>query len=85
VAWLHVTMEYYRDYFEYVCDTEVNSVVFRYVKRIPDEVLRADTVAGLSVADKSALMDRAANRFAGPKREVMLAAKAHFLELLQAT
>ena len=85
VAWLHVTMEYYRDYFEYVCDTEVNSVVFRYTRRIPDDVLRSDTVASLSVADKSALMDRAAARFAGPKRDVMLAAKAHFLGLLQPT
>jgi hypothetical protein len=85
VAWLHVTMEFYRDYFEYVCDTEVNTVVFRYTTRIPDDVLRADTVAGLSVADKSALMDRAAARFTGPKRDLILAAKAHFLELLQAT
>ena len=44
VAWLHVTMEFYADYFEYVCDTEVNSVLFRYVKKIPESVLRRNTV-----------------------------------------
>lgn len=38
VAWLHVTMEFYADYFEYVCDTGVNSVVFRCTRRIPEDV-----------------------------------------------
>jgi hypothetical protein len=82
VGWLHVTMEFYADYFEYVCDTEVNSVVFLNTKKIPETVLRANTVESLSLVEKTMLMDRAANRFAGPKREMVLAAKAHFLELL---
>lgn len=85
VAWLHVTMEFYADYFEYICDTEVNSVVFLNTKRIPAEVLRRDTVASLSVEEKSALMDRAASRFAGAKRDLILAAKEHFLEMLRAS
>jgi hypothetical protein len=85
VAWLHVTMEYYADYFEYVCDTEVNSVVFLNTKRIPPNVLRRDTVARLTTEEKTELMDRAADRFGGRKRELMLAAKAHYLEMLRAS
>ena len=79
VAWLHVTMEYYADYFEYVCDTGMNSVVFLNTKKVTPE---RHTVASLSIEEKSALMDRAASRFEGPKRELMLSAKAHFLEQL---
>ena len=82
VGWLHVTMEFYADYFEYVCDTGVNSVVFLNTKKIPDSVLRRHTVQSLAKADKIDLMDRAAGRFEGGKRELMLSAKAHFLELL---
>ena len=83
VAWLHVTMEFYADYFEYVCDTDVNSVVFLNTRKIPDSVLQRRTVESLSVAEKSALMDRAAARFEGRKRELILSAKAHFMEMLQ--
>lgn len=82
VAWLHVTMEFYADYFEYVCDTEVNSVAFLYTKKIPDSVLRRKTVESLTLDEKVALMDRAASRFDGRKRELILAAKAHFVEML---
>jgi SAM-dependent methyltransferase len=85
VAWLHVTMEYYADYFEYVCDTEVNSVVFLNTKRIPPTVLRRETVARLTTEEKIELMDRAANRFAGRKRDLMVAAKEHYLEMLRAS
>lgn len=85
VAWLHVTMEFYADYFEYVCDTEVNSVVFLYKKQIPESVLRRNTVESLTFEEKMALMDRAASRFDGAKRDMMLAAKAHFVEMLAAS
>ena len=83
VAWLHVTMEYYAEYFEYVCDTEVNSVAFLYIKKIPEEVLRRKTVEALSTQEKIELMDRAASRFAGKQRDMMVAAKEHFLEQLR--
>lgn len=85
VAWLHVTMEFYSDYFEFACDTEVNSVAFRYKKRIPEDVLRRHTVESLTLAEKTELMDRAANRFHGAKRAMMIAAKAHFVEMLSAS
>jgi hypothetical protein len=83
VAWLHVTMEFYADYFEYVCDTEVNSVVFLCEKKIPESVLRRNTVESLTFDEKMALIDRAANRFDGAKREMILAAKAQFVEMLR--
>jgi len=81
VAWLHVTMELYADYFEYVCDTEVNSAVFLNTKPIPPSVLRRHSVESLTVDERCALMDRAAARFDGKKRELLAAAKAHFLEV----
>jgi SAM-dependent methyltransferase len=84
VGWLHVTMELYADYFEYVCDTEVNSVVFRCTRQIPESVLRRDSVESLSIDERSVLMDRAASRFEGKKRDLLVSAKAHFLELMQA-
>jgi SAM-dependent methyltransferase len=83
VAWLHVTMEYYADYFEYICDTGINSVVFRYTRKIPEGVLREKTVGSLTIDEKSNLMDRAAGRFQGAQRALLLAAKAHFLEMLR--
>jgi SAM-dependent methyltransferase len=85
VGWLHVTMELYAGYFEYVCDTDVNSVVFLNTKRIPEGVLRRNSVESLTLAEKIELMDRAAARFEGPKRKLILAAKAHFVEMLQAS
>jgi hypothetical protein len=83
-GWLHVTMEYYADHFEYVCDTGQNSVVFRYTSTIPAEKLEPDTVAGLSREEKVALMDRAAARFPPAQRAVLAAAKRQFLELVDA-
>ncbi len=85
VAWLHVTMELYADYFEYVCDTGVNSVVFLNTTAIPASVLRRQTVESLTISEKTALMDRAASRFEGPQRELMLSAKADFLAMLKAS
>jgi SAM-dependent methyltransferase len=83
-GWLHVTMEFYAEYFEYVCDTGLNSVVFRNTRFIPASVLRRNTVASLTTAAKSELMMRAADRFTGARREIILAARTHFLEILAA-
>jgi hypothetical protein len=82
VAWLHITMEFYSDYFEYVCDTGVNSVVFLNTKSIPEDVLRDQTVASLSTAEKIELMDRAAGRFSDARADLLRSAKQHFLEML---
>ena len=85
VAWLHVTMEFYADYFEYVGDTEVNSVAFLNTRRIPVEVLREHTLESLSTPEKIALMDRAAARFSGAQADMLRAAKQHYLEMLGAS
>jgi hypothetical protein len=82
VAWIHITMEFYSDYFEYVCDTGDNSVVFLNTKRIPAEVLREKTVESLSTAEKVELMDRAAARFEGRKATLLRSAKQHYLEMI---
>jgi SAM-dependent methyltransferase len=82
VAWIHVTMEFYSEYFEYVCDTGVNSVVFLNTKRIPEGVLREKTVESLTTAEKCELMDRAAARFKGGQAKLLRSAKQHFLEVL---
>jgi len=82
VAWLHITMEFYSDYFEYVCDTGVNSVVFLNTKRIPEGVLREKTVESLTTAEKIELMDRAAGHFNGARADMLRSAKQHFLDVL---
>jgi SAM-dependent methyltransferase len=84
VAWLHVTMEVYADYFEYVCDTGANSVAFRHTRKFPAGFVREKTVESLTTDEKIDLMDRAASRFGGEQRELLRAAKEHFLEMLRA-
>jgi hypothetical protein len=61
----------------------VNSLAFLYTKAIPVEVLREHTVASLSHEAKIALMDRAVSRFRGKQREMLVTAKAQFVELLR--
>lgn len=82
VAWIHITMEFYSDYFEYVCDTGTNSVVFLNTGRIPTDVLREKTVESLTTAEKLELMDRAAARFSGAQAQLLHSAKKHYLEVL---
>jgi hypothetical protein len=48
-------------------------------------VLRRNTAESLTFAEKMELMDRAANRFDGAKRDLILAAKTHFAEMLAAS
>ena len=84
-GWLHVTMEFYSEYFEYACDTGVNSVAFLNTRPIPADVLREKTVESLTTAGKVDLMDRAASRFSGAQRDMLESAKRHFLEMLSAS
>jgi SAM-dependent methyltransferase len=81
-GWLHVTMEFYSDYFDYICDTGLNSVAFLNTKRIPEGVLREKTVESLTTAEKIELMDRAAARFTDGRADLLRSAKQHFLEML---
>jgi hypothetical protein len=83
-AWIHVTMEYYRDHFEMLFDTTYNSVVFLHTKKFGRRAIQPKTVASLSDAEKATLMDRAAARFSGEQRHMLVAAKEHFLGMLAA-
>ena len=49
----------------------------------PPSVLRRHTVESLTVDERCALMDRAASRFDGTKREMLVSAKAHFLAMME--
>ncbi|MEQ1689081.1 MAG: hypothetical protein ABL874_10955 [Sphingopyxis sp.] len=81
-GWLHVTMEYYADEFEMLCDTTYNSVAFRLRKAFAPGRIRPGLVASLPLSEKIALMDRSAARFSGEQRDILLSAKANYLGLL---
>ncbi|MEQ1687073.1 MAG: hypothetical protein ABL874_00690 [Sphingopyxis sp.] len=81
-AWLHVTMEYYADEFEILCDTTYNSVAFRLAKPFAPGRLRPALVASLPLNEQITLMDRSAARFSGEQRDILLAAKANYLEMI---
>jgi cephalosporin hydroxylase len=84
VSWLHITMEFYSDHFEILCDTEHNSVAFLFTKPFADGDIRPNLVGEMPLAEKIALMDRAAARFEGHKAELVQSAKAHFVDMLTA-
>ena len=75
LPWLHISMEVLWDYFELLCDTEYNSVVFLSKKPIPEAVLRSACWSGMSVEQRSAVMERTLGRWYGEKREHLLNAK----------
>jgi hypothetical protein len=81
-GWLQVTMEYYSDEFEIVCDTWRNSVAFRLVKAFEPGRLRPRLVELMPVEEKAALMERAAARFPPDQAEVLRAAAADFLRMI---
>jgi hypothetical protein len=83
-GWLQVTMEYYSDEFEILCDTRFNSVAFRLRKPFAPGRLRPGLVESLPVAEKAELMERAAGRFPPEQAAILRAAAAHFLATLEA-
>jgi hypothetical protein len=81
-GWLQVTMEYYADEFEMLCDTGFNSVAFLLTRPFAPGRLRPRLVAELPVAEKIRLMDGAASRFSGTQAEILQSAKRHFVSML---
>lgn len=81
-GWLHLTMEYFADNFEIICDTDRNSVLFRFIKPFAPGAIRPNLVANMPMSEKITLMDRAADRFDGDKADLLRSAKAHFIEML---
>ena len=57
--WNHVVMEKLADYFEYLSDTGLNSVLFVPTKRIPKDVLQGSRWEAMSKEEKLSLMYRA--------------------------
>ncbi len=60
--WHHVVMERLSEYFEYVVDTDINSVVFVLRKEIPEEVLRGSLWEAIPRDEKRELMKQAIAR-----------------------
>ena len=68
-AWIHITMEYYADYFRLLAHTSVNSVVFLYKRQIPS--LQPHLIGSMDAETKVRLMRRARERFHSPQREYL--------------
>jgi hypothetical protein len=75
LPWIHISMEMLWDYFELLCDTEYDSVVFINKKLIPETALRAACWSQMSFEQRRAMMDRAISRWDGEKREHLVNAK----------
>ncbi|MEL7229392.1 MAG: hypothetical protein AAGK38_05725 [Pseudomonadota bacterium] len=81
-GWLPVTMEYFADYFELVDHATVGSVVFRYIKEIPEAELKRDFFAELTKAEIHALGTKAAMRWQNTQQTTLLASRDHLAEVL---
>ena len=76
--WIHITMEYFQEYFELLYMLYGASAVYRYIKAIPKELLRIE-LEKLSIEKKSSLLDRARAKAPEPVQEVMKIAHAKCL------
>lgn len=81
-GWLQVTMEYFAEEFELVCHTQFNSAAFRLRAPFAPGRIRPGLVESLPTAEKVRLMDAAARRFPPQQAEILRAAGADFLAML---
>jgi hypothetical protein len=82
-AWLPITMEYYADYFEMICHTDINSVAFLCTQKIPVDRLNLRTVMSLEIAEQRILSARAISRFAGEQRAILTRASDEYFGFLE--
>jgi hypothetical protein len=68
-AWIHITMEYYSDYFRLLTHTGTNSVVFLYERKIP--FLSSNLIGSMHASTKLVLMRRARARFERPQKDYL--------------
>lgn len=61
--WLAITMEYFSEYFEPVEYVPNNSIVFNYVKKIPQSKISSRSISQLTLEEKLSLMDKAIIRY----------------------
>jgi predicted O-methyltransferase YrrM len=78
LPWLHITMEYFSEYFELLASTEVNSVVYACTKAIPAKLTIGATWDRMPASVKHQLMQRAINRWESPKRQFVIGAYASY-------
>ncbi len=62
-AWHAILMEKLSDHFEYIVDTQVNSVVFLHTKALSKEILESCLWENISFDEKVALMEKAKKRW----------------------
>ncbi len=68
-AWIHITMEYYADYFRMLTHTYANSVVYLYERQIPS--LHPALIGSMTADTKFELMRQARARFRSPQLEYL--------------
>jgi hypothetical protein len=70
--WHHVVMEKLTDYFDYVVDTDVASVVFRLRTEIPPDALEACLYMNIPRPERLELIDRAIEKLDTPQKQQYL-------------
>jgi hypothetical protein len=76
--WLHITMEYFADYFALLSSTECNSVIYGCIKSIPPKAAIGCAWNMMSRSVKHLLMQQAINRWEGKKRQFVIGAYASY-------
>lgn len=72
LPWHHVVMEKLSSYFDYVVDTDINSVVFQPTKPTPTSVLQDCQWMAISPEERIELMDRAIDKLDTEAKQAFL-------------
>jgi hypothetical protein len=78
LPWIHITMEYFSEYFELLGTTEYNCAIYGCVKRIPSKAAVGCAWNMMSKSVKHLLMQRAINRWEGHNRQLLIGAYASY-------
>lgn len=77
--WIHLTMEFFADYFERVFEPVGGTVAFRLTKNIPAELLTIDFERHFDTDEARGLMDNAIAGIEGSRRHQVATAKMKLL------
>jgi hypothetical protein len=78
LPWVKITMEYFADYFELLCSTDKNSVVYGCIKQIPPKATVGCMWNLMGKNLKHLLMQQAINRWQGEKRQLVIESYASY-------
>lgn len=82
LPWLHITMEYFEDYFEELTNTGYNSVVYGVKKTIPVDAAQRGTWNAIGASTRHRLMQQAISKWSGGQKEYLVnAAASHDIAL----